>query len=62
MVVQPEREIAVITADPADNRVLEAVLAGEADYVVTGDRHLRAVAEYEGVREVSAAGFASMVG
>lgn len=32
--------IAEITADPADDRVLEAAAAGEAAAIVSGDRHL----------------------
>ncbi len=39
-VVEPERELAIIREDPEDNRVLEAALAGDADIIVSGDRHL----------------------
>jgi putative PIN family toxin of toxin-antitoxin system len=39
-VVQPEREVAIISEDPEDNRVLEAAHAGDADVIVSGDRHL----------------------
>jgi predicted nucleic acid-binding protein len=35
-----EPTIAEITADPADNRVLEAASAGQATVIVSGDRHL----------------------
>jgi putative PIN family toxin of toxin-antitoxin system len=30
----------VILADPDDDRVIECAIAGRADYIVTGDRHL----------------------
>ena len=40
MVVEPQREIATIREDPEDNRVLEAAHAGDADIIVSGDRHL----------------------
>ncbi len=40
IVVQPEREVAIISEDPEDNRVLEAAHAGDADVIVSGDRHL----------------------
>src|SRR6266849_2180663 len=30
----------VVTDDPDDNRVLECAVAGRADYIVSGDRHL----------------------
>ena len=38
--VEPVAVIADITADPADNRVLEAAAAGDAAAIVSGDRHL----------------------
>lgn len=40
----------IIAADPDDDRVLEAALAGNADYIVSGDRHLLALEEFEGIR------------
>ena len=38
--VQPTQQVDVISTDPTDNRILECALAAEADYVVTGDKHL----------------------
>ncbi len=40
IVVEPQREIAIISEDPEDNRVLEAALASDAEIIVSGDRHL----------------------
>ena len=42
-VVDPEATVTEITADPADNRVLEAAAEGGADAIVSGDRHLLAL-------------------
>ncbi|MFP3896279.1 MAG: PIN domain-containing protein [Anaerolineales bacterium] len=33
-------EISAIERDPTDNRYLECAIAGEASYIVSGDRHL----------------------
>ena len=33
-------KLAVVTADPDDDRILECALAGNADLVVSGDHHL----------------------
>ena len=41
--VEPEKAVAEIEADPADNRVLEAAAEGGADAIVSGDRHLTAL-------------------
>jgi|ERR1700680_1324326 len=38
--VKPAVSLAVIAADPDDDRILECALAGEADIIVTGDDHL----------------------
>lgn len=51
--VDPVAEINVLTADPDDNRVLEAALEGSADFIVTGDRHLLELREHEGTRIVT---------
>jgi uncharacterized protein len=40
VVVEPTEEVADVTDDPTDNRVLEAAAAGAADLIVSGDRHL----------------------
>ena len=47
-----------ISPDESDNRYLECAVAGDAEYVVSGDkRHLLPLAEYRGVRIVSPATF-----
>jgi uncharacterized protein len=38
--VQPTETLHVVTADPSDNRILECAAAGQADYIVSGDKHL----------------------
>jgi putative PIN family toxin of toxin-antitoxin system len=48
-VVRPSATIHVV-ADDADNRVLECALAGEADLIVSGDKHLLELGAYEGIR------------
>src|SRR3989442_5697825 len=39
-VVEPKQQVAIFKEDLADNRVLEAALAGDADVIVSGDHHL----------------------
>lgn len=39
-VVAPDFVLDVVKDDPDDNRVLECAVAGKADYIVSGDRHL----------------------
>jgi uncharacterized protein len=48
-IVQPQHPIAEIEADPADDRVLEAAAEGNADAIVSGDRHLLALRSWRGI-------------
>ena len=38
--VDPQIEIAAVEADPDDDKFIEAAVAGEVAYLVSGDRHL----------------------
>jgi predicted nucleic acid-binding protein len=55
----PSERVDVIKADPADNLVLEAAVAGKADIVVSGDRHLLALKQFRGIRIIAAVSFSS---
>jgi putative PIN family toxin of toxin-antitoxin system len=50
--VRPRHKLRVVKDDP-DNRVLECVLAGRADAVVSGDKDLLELREFRGVRILS---------
>jgi predicted nucleic acid-binding protein len=39
----------VITDDVSDNHILACALAGRADFIISGDRHLLNLKEYEGI-------------
>lgn len=41
--------LAVIKDDPDDDRVLECAIAGHADYIVSGDRHLLRLGSYKDI-------------
>jgi putative PIN family toxin of toxin-antitoxin system len=60
-IVRPDFEVSAMQSDPADNRVLEAAVAGNADYIVTGDGALLALGEYEGVEIVTPAMFIAIL-
>jgi putative PIN family toxin of toxin-antitoxin system len=56
-VVQPRERLAVVAADPADDRVLEAADAGDVDAIVSGDSHLLTLGEWRGIPIRSTAEF-----
>jgi putative PIN family toxin of toxin-antitoxin system len=48
-VVGTINSLTVIEEDPDDDRVLECAVAGRADCIVSGDRHLLKLGAYEGM-------------
>jgi uncharacterized protein len=59
-VVEPTNEIER-AADPDDNRVLEAAVEGEVDYIVTGDRHLLELKRHDSIEIVTPADFLAIL-
>lgn len=53
-VVEPRKRIKIIKKDPADNKFIEAALAGKADFIVSGDRHLLGLGKYRGIKILTA--------
>lgn len=47
--VEPEKRLHIISEDPKDNMFLECAVAGKADYIVSGDRHLLELKQYRGI-------------
>lgn len=45
--------VTVVVADPDDDIVLGTAIAGNADYIVTGDKHLLVLGSFEGIPIVS---------
>ncbi len=59
-VVKPRRRSAELRDDP-DNRILECALAAGAGMIVTGDKHLLQLEEYQGIRINTIAEFLEML-
>jgi putative PIN family toxin of toxin-antitoxin system len=55
-VVLPKVRLAVIADDP-DNRILECSLEGQADYIISGDKHLLNLKNYQGITIVTPGDF-----
>jgi uncharacterized protein len=54
--VEPSRRLSVFRDEP-DNRILECGVEGKAEAIVTGDKAMLAVGEYEGVRLITLADY-----
>jgi putative PIN family toxin of toxin-antitoxin system len=55
--VRPTMKVEQIKADPADNRILECALESSAACIVTGDRHLLELGQFEGIPILDVAAF-----
>jgi len=55
--VFPTDLLTVIKNDPADNKFIEAALAADADYIISGDRHLLNLGHYKKITITNAAAF-----
>ncbi|MBA4371888.1 MAG: putative toxin-antitoxin system toxin component, PIN family [Thermodesulfovibrio sp.] len=51
----------VVEADPDDNRFIECAVVARASYIVSGDKHLKELGQYAGIRIISPAEFISAV-
>lgn len=60
--VDPRFTLRVIAADPDDDRILECAVAGGADLIVSGDRHLMRLKSFEGIELIRPADFLRTLG
>ena len=58
--VNPKSRISVIDDDP-DNRILECAVEGQADFIISGDRHLTDLKNYQGIKIVVPATFLALI-
>ena len=53
-IVKPSCRLSVFRDEP-DNRILECAVEGKAEAIVTGDKEMLAIGEYEGIRLITLA-------
>ncbi len=51
-IITPSKKFNVIT-DEADNRILECAVAFDADYIISGDKHLLKLKKYKNIKILS---------
>jgi uncharacterized protein len=59
--VEPQETLKVVEEDESDNRYVECAVAGNAQYLVSGDPHLLKVGEYLSIQFVSPAVFDTLL-
>jgi len=61
-IIEPKIAVSTVADDPDDDRILECAIAGNADLVVTYDRHLTKLKEFQGVGIVRPVDFLRTLG
>ncbi len=61
ILVEPTEPLTVIRDDPHDDKFLECAVAGGAEYVVSGDKHMLQLGEYCGIQILPPAAFATLL-
>jgi uncharacterized protein len=56
-IIVPGSSEVSVTRDPSDDKIISAALESGADYIVTGDKDLLTIGEYQGVAIISPAHF-----
>lgn len=52
-IVNPQKRLTVVKADKNDNKIIEAGVEGRVDYIITGDKHLLRIKEYQNIKILS---------
>ena len=56
-IVRINQELALVSADPDDDMIIECAIAGNATYIITGDKHLLSLVQYQNIQIVKAKDF-----
>ena len=48
--VEPEEKLYIVKDDSDDNKFIEAAITGKADFIVSQDKHLLKLKEFQGIR------------
>lgn len=57
IIVESLHKLEIVKADPSDDKFFEAAVAGNADYIVSQDRHLLQVRQYQNIQVLAPSEF-----
>ncbi len=60
-IVEPKEKLGVIQDDESDNRILECAAAATVDFIVSGDKHLLKLSEFNRISIVDPASFLELL-
>lgn len=56
-IIEPNFRVSIVIADPTDNKIVECAIAGQADFIISGDKHILTLKKYKGIEMLSPASF-----
>ena len=56
-IVRINQELALVSADPDDDMIIECAIVGKATHIITGDKHLLSLVQYQNIQIVKAKDF-----
>ena len=62
ILVEPSEKLDIVKEDHDDNKFLEAAITGNVEYVVTQDKHLLKIKEFQGIKIVTPEEFLKVFG
>jgi len=60
-IVYPKEKLNAVKNDAADNRIIECAQAAQTHFIISGDRHLKALKTFQGIRIISPAEFLRLI-
>jgi len=57
VIVFPAKKIRAVKNDPSDDKFLECAAQAKADYIVTGDKHLKKLSRFEEIKIINSKNF-----
>lgn len=59
-IVKPKEILRVVRVDKSDNKIIEAAVESNSDYIISGDKHLLKIKKYQKIKIVTPAEYLSI--
>ena len=60
-IVYPKRKLKIVKKHPPDNKIIECAVEAEVCFIISGDKHLLEIKEYNGIKIVTPGKFLSQI-
>ena len=60
-IVLPRQKFKIVKEDPDDNKIVEAAVEGNCDFIVSSDKHLLKLKEFKGIKIITPKEFFKLI-